>query len=81
MARIVGTEVVKKQPWRRDDRHEEADAERHHEERHNEEEDEDGERRAHQEPDEGDSGHLDGAGGISGYDAHQRCVLLESVGG
>ena len=77
---MVSAEVVDEQVRRREDREEEPEDEREHEDRDDDEEDEDRQRRAHQEPDEHDGRHLDGAEPVSDYDARQRGLLLEHLG-
>ena len=52
-----------------------------HEERDDDDDDEDRQRRAHQEPEEHDGRHLDGAERAGGGLARQQGVLLERLGG
>jgi hypothetical protein len=81
VASIVAAEVVDEQVRRREDRNEKPEDERRHEEGDDDEEDKDRQRRAHQEPDEHDGRHLDGAERTSGCEACHQGVLLELLGG
>jgi hypothetical protein len=81
LAPIVSTEVVDEQVRRREDNGEEPEDERRHEDGDDDEDDEDRQRWAHEEPEEHDGRHFDGAERSGGCDACQLGVLLELLSG
>lgn len=78
---VVPVEVVEQQVRRREDRSEQPEDERHHEEGNDDDEGKDGQRRAHQEPDENDGRDLGGAERTGGCDGRLRDVLLDPLAG
>ena len=77
----MAAEVVHEQVGEREDRDEQPADQRRHEQGDDDDDGEDRQRRAHQEPEEHDGRHLDGAERAGGCFACQQGVLLELLGG